>query len=198
MMTAMLGRRLAMASAATVLATGLAAVSGIPAWAGAAADKTAEAEAHIEAGRTAEAIAAFDEAHDALWNTMPLSFRVVVLADSVSAFGKYEPANGPIHAGDTLTIYLEPVGYGFAAAGDLQRVSFTPSIEIRTPGGLILGKTGNAGRLMWEGRSKSREVHATLGITLPDLKPGAYELLVTIRDDANAKKASATLPFTIE
>lgn len=195
-MISTLSRHLALAGAAVAVAIALAAAPPA-ALAGEVADRAAAAEAHAAAGNSADAIATFDAAHEALWSTLPLSFRIAVFADGVTAFGKYEPASGPVHPGDTLTIYLEPVGYGFQTAGALNRVSLTPSIEIRTPGGLILGETSGAGKLTWEGRAKSREVHAALSVALPDLKPGDYELLVKLVDDATGKEATVTLPFTV-
>jgi hypothetical protein len=41
-------------------------------------------------------------------------------------------------------------------------------------------------------------VQAVLSVTLPSaLKPGSYELLVTLKDEPSGKAATATLPFDI-
>ncbi len=182
--------RLVAAAAMTVLATG--------AFAGEAADKAAEAERLAMAGQAAEAVAAFDAASDALWRGLPLTFRVALFADNVSAYGKYDPrATSEFKSGEAVTIYLEPVGYGFASSGTTNTVAFGTAIEIRTPGGLILGKTDDLEKLTWTGRAKSREVHAAINLALPTLKPGAYELVLTLTDAASAKTATTTLPFTI-
>jgi hypothetical protein len=180
--------------AAALLATGLAA----GAHAGPAADKAAEAEALVSQGKAGEALAAFDAAEDAFWSALPLQFRVSLFADSVAAYGKYEPrANATFGPGENVTVYLEPVGYGFVAAGGLFRVAFDTSLEIRTPGGLVLGKTDDFGKLVWSGRAKSREVHAAVSVSLPDLKPGKYELRLTLTDAVTAKSATVILPFAI-
>ena len=89
------------------------------------------------------------------------------------------------------------MGYGFATEGDGFRVTYGTGIEIRTPGGLILGKTDDFGKLTWTGRTKSHEVQAAVSVTLPALKPGDYLLLLTLTDEASAKSATTTLPFTI-
>ena len=99
--------------------------------------------------------------------------------------------------GERATIYLEPFGYGFAETGDGFEVALASDIEIRTPGGLILAKAADFGSLDWSGREKSREVHATIGIDLPQLKPGDYEIVLTLRDKTGPKTTTATLPFSV-
>ena len=184
---------------ATIVAVGLVLALGGSALAGPVADNAAEAEQQAAAGNGAAAIGAFDAAVDAFWQAEPLTFRVARFADQISGFGMYTPrADGPFRAGDTVNIYLEPVGYGFAADGDGYRVSYGTGVEIRTPGGLILGKTDDFGKATWQGRAKSHEVHAAVSVTLPgELKPGDYELLLTLTDDASGKSATATFPFAI-
>jgi hypothetical protein len=171
---------------------------GSAAIAGPIADNATDAEQRAAAGDGAGAVSAFDAATDAFFDAAPLTFRVATLADDVTGFGKYTPHAGAYHASGTATVYLEPVGYGFARDGDGYRVSYGTSLEIRTPGGLILGKTDDFGTLSWSGRTRSHEVQAVLAVTLPAaLKPGSYELVVTLKDEATAKSATATLPFDI-
>ncbi len=166
--------------------------------AGPISDAATEAETKAAAGDSAGAVAAFDAAADAFFEAAPLAFRVATFADSVAGFGRYEPHVGTFRAGDTATVYLEPVGYGVTRDGDNFRVSYGTAIEIRTPGGLILGKTDDFGALTWTGRAKSYEVQAAVSVTLPTgLKPGEYDLLLTLNDQASAKSATATLPFAI-
>jgi hypothetical protein len=40
-------------------------------------------------------------------------------------------------------------------------------------------------------------VHAAIGVALPDLKPGDYQLLLTLNDAASGKSATATLAFSV-
>ena len=76
------------------------------------------------------------------------------------------------------------------------RYVIAADIEIHTPGGLVLAKSADFGRLEWHARSKTREVHATLKLPLPKLKPGDYQLLMTLRDQGSPKTATVTLPFS--
>ncbi len=172
-----------------------------PALARPIADGAAQAEQAITAGDAKGAIAAFDGATDAFWNAVPLAFRVATFATGISGFGQYTPVgDATFHAGDAVSIYLEPVGYGFlpADSGSGYAVRYRTGIEIRTPGGLILGKTDDFGTAEWTGEAKSHEVQAVVAVTLPAaLKPGSYLLLLTLTDVATQKQATTTLPFTI-
>ena len=81
--------------------------------------------------------------------------------------------------------------------GDGFRSAIATDVEIRTPGGLILASAPDFGQLRWSGRTKMHEVHATIALPLPELKPGEYRLLITLRDQGSAKTATVTLPFTV-
>ena len=166
--------------------------------AGAITNDATDADNLLQQGKPAEALAAFDHAADAFWAASPLQFRVAVFASSVKGFGQYEPlADASFHSGDTATVYLEPVGYGFTPADSAYTVAFTTGIEIRTAGGILLAKADNFGRLEWQGRTKNYAVPAVVNVTLPVLKPGDYKLLVMVTDAASVKQASVTLPFAI-
>ncbi len=186
----------------TVAAAGLALlVAGgltTAASAGAITYAATDADNLLLQGKPAAALSAFDRATDAFWAASPLQFRVAVFAASVKGFGQYEPlADASFRSGDTATVYLEPVGYGFTATGASFAVALTTAIEIRTAGGILLAKTDDFGSLTWQGRARSHEVHAAVSVTLPTLKPGDYTLVLTLNDGATAKHASVTLPFSI-
>ena len=189
--------RLGTLARAMIAASSIAVAAASGALAGPIGDKAGEAENLITSGDAAGSLAAFDAATDAFWAASPLQVRAALFADKVTAFGKYEPrASGPFHAGDTAQVYLEPVGYGFAADGGGTSVSFSAGVEIRK-GDVILGKTDDLGTFGWQGRTKSREVHAAVSVTLPSLSPGDYQLLVTLNDTNSGKSATTTLPFTV-
>lgn len=173
--------------------------AGLPAAAsaGPVADNAAAAEALLDDGLADEAIAAFGAATEAFWAAAPLTFGAATFVDSVNAFGDYQPAAPAFAAGDTVTIYLEPQGYGFVEAGGWYRAAFATALEIRTPGGLILGQSDDFGTVVWAGRHPSREILLTVSVTLPELKPADYELELTLSDNATDKAATVVLPFAI-
>ena len=116
----------------------------------------------------------------------------------VESFGRYEPrADGAFRSGEAVTVYLEPVAYGFSGDAPLLTVAFTVGIEVRTPGGLTLARADDIGRVTWQGRVRSREIHTAVNVTLPALKSGSYKLLVTLSDAATGKSATADLPFRL-
>ncbi len=174
------------------------ALTTVPGIAGEISDRAAEAEQLLGQGRPAEAQAAFDKAAAAFWIASPLQLRVATFADEVKGFGNYTPHAGTtFKPDDAVLVYLEPIGYAFTPEGDLFKVRIAVDVEIHTPGGLILAKSPDFGRLEWSARSKTREIHATLKLPLPKLKTGDYQLFVTLRDQGSPKTATVTLPFSV-
>jgi hypothetical protein len=185
--------------AGVTLAAAAAGMISLAALAGPAADKAGELEAAAASGNVAAAIAAYDTADEALWAALPFAARAAVFTETgQNAYATYTPrASSVFHAGDTANVYIEPVGYGFIADGGMKRVSFNSGIEIRTPEGLILGRTDDFAKLDWSGRTPSYEVPATISVALPALKPGDYLMDVTLTDAASSKSFTVTLPFSI-
>jgi hypothetical protein len=166
--------------------------------AGPVAEQAAEAEVLMNGGNPQEALGLFDKAAAAFWVSSPLQLRKAIFADNISGFGQYTPrGEAPFRPGDRATVYLEPFGYAFVQDGDMFRIALAADLQIRTPGGLILAKADDFGGIEWSGREKSREVHAQVGIDLPALKPGNYELVLTLRDKSSPKTTTATLPFSV-
>jgi hypothetical protein len=166
--------------------------------AGEIADRATLAEDLLGRGYDAAALAAFDNAAAAFWEASPLQLRKVLFADKVDGYANYTPReNAVFRQNETLRIYFEPFGFSFMPDGDGFRSALAADLQIRTPGGLILATSEDFGRLEWHGRSKMHEVHATIGLPLPQLKPGEYQLLLTLRDEGSAKKTTVTLPFSV-
>ncbi len=188
-------RRLAFAAAVAVAAT-----AAIEAGAQASdiSQLATEADNLLQQAKPANALSAFDQATDAFWKASPLQFRTAVFVDAVTGFGQYRPrGEATFHSGETATVYLAPVGYGFIADAGSVRVEMTTGVEIRTPGGLILAKTDDFGNVVWQGLTKSHEVPLKIAVPLPDLKPGDYVLHLTVGDRASAKSATVAMPFSI-
>ncbi len=187
------GRRLIAATCAAVLAL------SAQAWAGDVQSLAGEAETALSAGETEAALGHMDAAVDAFWADLPLSLRTAtfVAPGSVRAFGKYQPVGNEFQQGGAVTVYLEPVGYGFSTGGEHVAIGILVGLEIRSPGGIVYARSPDFGRLAWHGRVRSREVHGEVAVALPDLKPGNYELVLNLTDKASGKTAEAVLPFVI-
>ena len=189
--------------AASALASLLVALSILvqagPVQAGDVTDNARRAEQLMGAGETERAIGAFDNAAEAFWQSGPVGFRTVgfVQTGSVEGYGRYQPRGSAFAVGEAATIYFEPFGYGFRQSGAQLRMGLTTGVEIRSPGGIVYARAPNLGRLSWLGRTRSREVHGSISLQMPELKPGDYELHLTMKDDVTAKNATTVLPFSI-
>jgi hypothetical protein len=169
-----------------------------PALAGPVEDNAARAETLLAEGKAQDAVAAFDQATDAFWNASPLTFRTAVLADRIQSYGDYLPRSAaPFKAGDAALVYLEPIGFGWAAEGDGFKARLETDVEIRSTGGLIMGKAAKFGSVERTSREKIRELNLSVRLPLPALKPGDYELMLTVRDLVSGKSGTVSLPLTL-
>jgi len=191
-MTASAARSLTfMIASAMLVAASVVSMTAL-ATAGEVADKAAEAETLLGGGQTSEAFAALDAAVDAFWAAAPLTLsQAYFIADD----GKRP--DGPFRPGEAAKVFVEPVGYGFTGVDGAFAIGLKTGIEIRTPGGLILAKAGDFAPLSWKGAVKNRTFSGRVGIDLPELKAGDYELLLTVTDEASGKTATASLPFQV-
>jgi hypothetical protein len=166
--------------------------------AGDIAEAAARAERFLVEGKPQEAIRAFEDATDAFWSALPLTFATAAFADRIQSYGNYTPrAAAQFRAGETALVYVEPVGFGWTAEGDSFRSSLEADLEIRSTGGLIFGRAENFATFARTSRHKSRELDLRVRIALPELKPGDYALLLTVRDTVAGKVATTNLPFTL-
>ncbi|WP_116697616.1 hypothetical protein [Labrenzia sp. 011] len=142
-----------------------------------------------------QARAAFDQA----WESSELAFDTVTLTDGASqGYGHYTPrANASFADGETLSVYAEPVGYGFRQNGDEYAYELTASYRLLTPSGQVLAEQGNFATFAGSGRSKKRELSASLNFQFSGLPAGEYRLEANFTDTVGGKQAGFTLPFTV-
>jgi hypothetical protein len=184
--------------ASILLSVSLVAATAASASAGEVADAAAQAEGMLAAGNPADIWRAFERATELFWAEAPLTFRTAILADDVTGYGQYRPRQGNGFApGDTLTAYLEPVGYGWTAIGEEYRIRFTVDVVIATAGGDVIADDAGFAVVERVARTRSREFEATVRLTLPGLTAGAYVLSLTFHDASTGKSATATIPFGV-
>jgi len=166
--------------------------------AGEIADAATEAETLLTNGAPGEAWEVFDRATELFWAEAPLAFRRVLLAENVSGFGRFERReNTNFSAGDRLTVYLEPIGYGWTAIGDDFRVRFVVDIEIASIENGVIAVEADFAIVEYLGKTRSRDFQATIAMTIPQLPAGGYELRLTFRDAATGKIATAPIGFGV-
>jgi hypothetical protein len=188
----------AAALCAAFLCAGVLAGQAGEARAGDIASSAASAEAALAGGNGAGAFEAIEEAYTLVWRRMPMSLRTALLVDSAAGFGDYVAhGDAPYRPGETVTVYIEPVGYGWIVAADGYRIALKADVEIRNPAGIIYAKADDFAELAHTSLSRNREFNVTLAMVLPQLRAGDYELRVTLRDEASPKSATAVLPLHV-
>lgn len=183
--------------AAIALLSAALVASATAAAAGDAAAKAAEAETLLGTGNATAAFEAMDAAVDVFWGAAPLTIADAYLVAKGNGTKPEPDSMATFGAGESVEVALRPLGYGFDTDGETYRIALATGIEIRTPGGLVLAKSEDFGRLEWSGPGKDRAFAGRINIDMPDLKPGQYQLLLTLSDDVSQKSASVTLPFEI-
>ncbi|SOC09344.1 hypothetical protein SAMN05421512_10618 [Stappia indica] len=146
-----------------------------------------------------EGLAGAYQALDAAWQQAPLSFAALAFSDGpASGYGRYTPRKDAVFAaGDTLTVYAEPVGFGYDATGEGYGVRLTAGFELLNTSGQVLAEQTGFADLRADSRNKLREFHATLSFAFEGLRPGDYRLVTTLTDTVSGKTASGELPFSI-
>lgn len=145
-----------------------------------------------------ELASAYD-ALDAAWDQAPLSFAALAFVEAPAAgYGQYTPrADAVFGAGDTLTVYAEPVGFGHEETETGYGVRLSAGFELLNMSGQVLAEQSGFADLRADSRNRLREFHATLSFAFEGLRPGEYRLVAKFTDMVSGKTASAELPFSI-
>jgi hypothetical protein len=130
----------------------------------------------------------------------PLVFRQFLFtSEAAKGFGLYNPRKDDVFKrGESLLVYVEPVGFGWKPDDDVYSALLTADYEIRTPQGQILAGQREFGRFAFTSRDRNHEVMTPLTLNLSGAKSGDYVLGVTYRDKTTGKSASFDLPFKVK
>ena len=142
-----------------------------------------------------QALAAYDKA----WNASGLAFNVATFTENGgAAYGQYAPRKNAVFSnGETLSIYAEPVGYGFRENGATHAFELTASYKLLNKSGQVLAEQDHFATFSGNGRSKQRELAAALSFQFSGLRAGEYLLEANFTDEVNNNQAGFTLPFEI-
>jgi hypothetical protein len=162
--------------------------------------KATEAEKLLAQGKGIEAIGALDDAANALWDKVPLSFRRALwVVQPGTGFGGYNPRENAVFAsGAPMLVYAEPVGFGWRQTGEMWGTDMLADLTIKSADGKeqLFHKEGFQ-KLELTSRQRNREFMLNLTYTLTGIPKGDYLAETTLRDQVTGKKGSVTLPFTI-
>jgi hypothetical protein len=166
--------------------------------AGPVADAAARAEALQAESKIVEALDALGEAVEAIWTGAPLAFRTVAVVDSARGFGVYQERADPTYRPDEkLTVYVEPVGFGYGSAEGAAAIGFTADLAIENATGEVLSDTKDVFSLSVPGGAGKREFYMALTFEVPYLRPGAYNAVFTVHDQNSDKSGSFEVAFNI-
>lgn len=172
------------------------AASGYPAF----TQTMPEADAAVGPQAISAALAAARQAADAAWSQAPLAFSVATFTQQTAkGFGQYEPrGDNSFKAGESLHVYVEPVGYGYGRGGETYEIAFSADFELRNTSGQILAGQNAFADLALVSRNANKEYQASLSFRFDNLLPGDYVLRTRLNDRHSDKAGSFSLPFNIK
>ncbi|MEJ8473566.1 hypothetical protein [Roseibium algae] len=137
---------------------------------------------------------------DRAWDASDLGFTNATFAVSpATGYGQYQkrPSN-VFTADDTLTIYAEPVGYGFEKTENGYRHDLEVSYSLLNMTGQVLATQSSFTRFSGEAQDRKRELPTNLSFQFQGLPTGHYVIEAAYADKLSAKTATLSLPFAIE
>ena len=146
-----------------------------------------------------DALTAAEQQVAAAWDATPLTFRKVLFASDIQAYGVYTAKDGSVFApGEPIVVYAEPVGYGYKANADGSfGFGFDFDLVVKTQDGeIVAGKDGFANTELTS-MAQNREFLVSLTLTLNEAPAGNYVLEYLAHDIASDETATISMPFTI-
>jgi hypothetical protein len=168
-------------------------------FAGDLVDAAQQAEAAVDAGNFAAALASLNMARDGVWNASPLTVtKAILVASDPQGYGIYDIRdNNQYKAGEPIVIYAEPAGFAYGRDGDMNLINMALDFEIKSSTGESLAVKQDFAK--WELRSRvaNKEFMGKLTYTFSGIEPGDYVVETTIRDQNSDKKVTFATPFKI-
>ena len=148
-----------------------------------------------------EALAKLDQLNDEVakvWASSPLAFRNLMLVNGAEGFGDYNPRDGnTFKAGETLMVYVEPVGFTYAQENDRYAFALSADLSIESDAGHIIAEGADLFLIDDSSRVQIREFYMVLSVKVPEIKTGGYKAVYQVKDMNSGKTGSFSVPFTI-
>ncbi|GAB4536325.1 MAG: hypothetical protein Tsb0019_37730 [Roseibium sp.] len=183
----------------TMAGLGLVLMLSGSALAGPLQDKAGEAEAALAAGNGPEAVNLMRAALFEAWREIPLSIPVALFVTApADGFGIYTARPDSVFPkGETLRIYLEPVGFDWSEKDGLYNSLLTVDFDLAAPDGKVLAGQKGFGRFDFRSHVPNTEYMANLSLDVAGAPEGDYVLVLTVNDEAGGGSAKVELPFSI-
>ncbi len=148
-----------------------------------------------------EALAKLDQLDDEVakvWANSPLAFRNVTLVNGVDGFGDFERRAGDtFKAGETLMVYIEPVGFAYMPDNGRYAFALSADLAIENDAGQIIAEGEDLFLIDDSSRVQIREFYMVLSVNIPEIKAGRYKAVYNVKDMNSGKTGSFSVPFTI-
>jgi hypothetical protein len=163
------------------------------------AGKAEEAQTLAGDGKYIEAMAALDEAANALWDQAPLSFRKVLwVAEPPGGSGLYNPREDSVFdSGAEMIAYVEPVGFGWRKSGDVWVTDLVADLVVKSKEGEVLASQPDFNQLQITSRVRNREFMARFTYTFTGIQAGEYLVETVLHDKVSGKDGTFSLPITV-
>ena len=171
-----------------------------PSLAGEANDLATKAEDEASKGQHAAALETMRKAMLAVWTKSKLAIRNARFVEKeATGYGIFDPrADNIFKQGESMRVYVEPVGYRWSEENGVFRSNISADVEIKSPEGKILGGQEAVGRFNFASRARNMEYLIQLTYVLPDIPPGKYVVGTTLHDKIGGSSASFDLPFEVK
>ena len=154
----------------------------------------------IEANDADAAIAALEDAIETVAEARPFGVRrAILVGEEVEAFGEATPRPDNAYGSEeTVTLYVEPVGYDFAGSEGAYTVELSGDYALLSPSEqiLLVGQADFA-RFDFEAETKTQDLFLTISYTLRDLRPGTYTIVTRLNDLNGGDSTSFRTPIRI-
>lgn len=161
----------------------------------------ARAQSAVEAGEHRAAIAALEDALDAVRAQAPLTLEPFLLVErAAKLYGDIEPrTRTTFSASDELLFYMEPKNlvYGRGAGGAYEP-GFAVDLEVLDAEGEVVAQQENFGSFQFSSKSRLQDVYLNLTTRLTGAPAGDYTVRFTVRDLNSKKSARAEQRITLE
>ncbi len=139
-----------------------------------------------------------DDEFAKVWARSPLAFRNVNVVNNAEGFGDFERRDGDtFKAGETLMVYVEPVGFTYVLENDRYSFALSADLAIENDAGQIIAEGEDLFLIDDSSRVQIREFHMVLSVKVPQIKAGGYKAVYQVKDMNSGKTGSFSVPFTI-
>ena len=139
------------------------------------------------------------DAYAEAWEASDLAFAKITFTDGASTgYGQYTPREDATFSdGEALSVYAEPVGYGFQTSDSGYAYELTASYKLLNLSGQVLAEQEDFATFSGSGRSEKRELAASLNFRFSGLPAGEYKLETSFTDKVDGDQSGFVLPFTV-